>query len=156
MRLPLAAAAAEDDTAPQAALRPAAPARGRVLVVDDNVDAADSLAQILRLEGFEVRAAYDGENALHAAAELRPDVAFLDLNMPGMSGYHLASRMRSQQWGRALRLVALTGMGQKADLAATRGAGFDAHLTKPAAAEDVLRLAAGAENVLAFGERRAS
>ena len=156
VRLPLAAAAAEDDAAPQAALRLPAPARRRVLVVDDNVDAADSLAQILRLEGFVVRAAYDGENALRTAAELRPDAAFLDLNMPGMSGYQLAARLRGQPWGRALRLVALTGMGQKADLAATRGAGFDAHLTKPAAAEDVLRLAAGADNVLAFGGRRAS
>jgi CheY-like chemotaxis protein len=76
--------------------------------------------------------------------------------MPGMSGYQLAGQLRSQQWGRALRLVALTGMGQKADLAATRGAGFDAHLTKPSAAEDVLRLAAGADNVLSLGERRAS
>ena len=74
-----------------------------------------------------------------------------------MSGYQLAARLRAQQWGRALRLVALTGMGQKTDLAATRGAGFDAHLTKPAAAEDLLRLAAGdGDNVLPFGERRAS
>jgi CheY-like chemotaxis protein len=124
-------------------------------VVDDNVDAADSLAAILRLHGFEVRACYSGDQALAAARELEPDVAFLDLNMPGLSGRAVAETLRFEL-GRRVTLVALTGMGQKADIDSTRAAGFDAHLTKPAAAQDVLRLASGAapENVVPFGTGR--
>jgi signal transduction histidine kinase/ActR/RegA family two-component response regulator len=154
VRLPLAAAAAPSAIA---AVRPARSARGRgVLIVDDNADAADSLAQILRLEGFEVRACYDGAEALRSAREFRPDVAFIDLNMPGMSGTELAARLRSESWAGAITLVALTGMGQKSDLEATRAAGFDAHLTKPADSDDVVRLAS-AENggaVLPFRSER--
>ena len=138
-------------------MRPARSTRGRgVLIVDDNADAADSLAQILRLEGFEVRACYDGAEALRSAREFRPDVAFIDLNMPGMSGTELAARLRSESWAGAITLVALTGMGQKSDMEATRAAGFDAHLTKPADSDDVVRLAS-AENggaVLPFRSER--
>ncbi len=141
VRLPLAAAAAAPAAVPLP--RPAGAPRRRVLVVDDNADAADSLAQILRLEGFEVEACYDGRSALEAARAFRPDLAFLDLNMPGISGTELAQRLRAEPWARGLTLVALTGMGQKSDLEATSAAGFDAHLTKPAGPDEVLRLAAG-------------
>ncbi len=135
------------------AATPAAPARNpeplrtdtrrRILVVDDNEDAAQTLADLLRLDGHAVEAACDGPGALRAAERLRPDVAFIDLNMPEMDGYELAKRLRATPWGANATLVALTGMGQKADVAQTRAAGFDEHLTKPADPARVALIAAG-------------
>jgi CheY-like chemotaxis protein len=119
------------------------PVRRRVLVVDDNVDAASSLAAMLRLEGLDAREAHDGVAALELARHFEPDVAFVDLNMPGMNGTALAAELRAQPWATELHLVALTGMGQKSDVEATRAAGFDAHLTKPAAPDDLLAHARG-------------
>ena len=104
----------------------------RILVVDDNVDAATSLGALLESNGHTVRTCFDGAGALAAAAELIPEVAFIDLNMPQPDGIELAQMLRRQPWGKNVRLVALTGMGQPADLARTREAGFDEHLTKPA------------------------
>jgi CheY-like chemotaxis protein/anti-sigma regulatory factor (Ser/Thr protein kinase) len=118
--------------------------RRRVLVVDDNVDAAQTLAQYLRLGGHRVESALDGEAALRIAEVLHPDVAFIDLNMPGMDGAEVARRLRVTPWGRSARLVALTGMGQQADITRTREAGFDEHITKPADLHRLSRLAAGA------------
>ncbi len=103
----------------------------RLLVVDDNVDAADSLAQMLRLAGFETRVAYDGRTALEIAELMHPDVALLDLGLPLLSGYDVARRLRGETWGRDLRLIAVTGWGQEGDRARSRDAGFDEHLTKP-------------------------
>ena len=120
-----------------------APARKRVLVVDDNVDAAQALAAYLRLAGHRVESALDGEAALRIAEVLRPDVAFIDLNMPRMDGAEVARRLRLTPWGRNARLVALTGMGQPGDVTRTREAGFDEHLTKPAELKQVSRIAAG-------------
>ena len=117
--------------------------RRRILVVDDNADAADLMAQILRLEGLEVRACYLPDEALTVAREFKPEVAFLDLSLPGMDGIELGRRIREQAGASALVLVALTGMGQTSDLAATRAAGFEAHLTKPASADAVLAIVAG-------------
>jgi signal transduction histidine kinase/CheY-like chemotaxis protein len=117
--------------------------RARVLVVDDNVDAAASLAAMLRLHGFDVFATYSGAQAMEAARSFKPEVAFIDLNMPGMSGIELAAALRADPSIEAIRLVALTGMGQKSDLAETRRAGFEAHLTKPAQPEEIVRVAAG-------------
>ena len=117
--------------------------RRRILVVDDNADAADSMAQILRIEGLEVRACYLPDHALTVAREFKPEVAFLDLNLPGMDGVELGRRMREQAGGSSILLVALTGMGQTSDIAATRAAGFEAHLTKPASADAVLAIVAG-------------
>jgi signal transduction histidine kinase/CheY-like chemotaxis protein len=117
--------------------------RRRILVVDDNADAADSMAQNLRIEGLEVRACYLPEHALTVAREFKPEVAFLDLNLPGMDGVELGRRMREQAGGSSILLVALTGMGQTSDIAATRAAGFEAHLTKPASADAVLAIVAG-------------
>jgi CheY-like chemotaxis protein len=156
VRLPLAEAPAAAHEV--AAALPTRPARGRVMVVDDNVDAADSLADILGMEGFEVRACYAGDAALLLARQFRPEVVFLDLNMPGLSGIDLAKALRAEPWGGSIRLVALTGMGQKADLEATQATGFAAHLTKPAPTALVVRLASMAEEatVIPFeAERRA-
>jgi len=141
VRLPLAGAPQAEATLAPARLAPVS-AR-RVLVVDDNVDAADTLSDLLRIEGFDVRKCYNGADALALAREFHPDVAFIDLNMPGMSGFELAGELRTQGWASGMRLVALTGMGQKTDVEATRAAGFHAHITKPASAEELQRVASG-------------
>jgi len=141
VRLPLAEAPATVALAAPSAPRPAV--SRRVLVVDDNTDAADSLAEILRLERFDVAVAYDGARALEVARSQRPDVAFVDLNLPGMSGTALAAALLKEPWVDQLRLVALTGMGQKSDIEATRTAGFHDHLAKPASVEEILRIASG-------------
>ena len=140
-------------TLPLASVEPGAPAaaptaplddtRRRILVVDDNTDAAETLAELLRLHGHAVEAAPDGHTALRAAEAFRPDVAFIDLNMPGMDGTELAQRLRATPWGHAIKLVALTGMGQEADIVHTRAVGFDEHLTKPADPKALARIAAG-------------
>ena len=105
--------------------------------------AAQTLAQYLRLTGHRVESALDGEAALRIAEVLHPDVAFIDLNMPRMDGAEVARRLRLTPWGRSARLVALTGMGQQADIERTREAGFDEHITKPADLQRLSRLAAG-------------
>src|SRR5688500_15764112 len=107
VRLPLASAPEVVEVYPAQA---PPPARRRVLVVDDNVDAAQTLAQYLRMDGHRVESAVDGEGALRVAEVLHPEVAFIDLNMPGMDGAEVAKRLRLTPWGREARLVALTGM----------------------------------------------
>lgn len=103
----------------------------RVLCVDDNRDAADTLGVLLELVGYESRVCYDGETALAAAAEFHPDAAILDLSMPGMSGDELARRLRATDWGKTLPLVALTALGGEDARELTAAAGFDLHLVKP-------------------------
>jgi CheY-like chemotaxis protein len=111
-----------------------------VLVVDDNTDAAESCALLLRLDGHEVRVAPDGPLALQAARDFAPDAALLDLGLPGMDGFEVARRLRAlPQTGRAL-LVAMTGWGQEEDRRRSREAGFDHHLTKPAPPEEIQQL----------------
>jgi len=102
-----------------------------VLVVDDNQDAADSLAIMLRLLGQQVRVAYHGTAALAAAQEFHPQIVFLDLGMPGMDGCEVARQLRRQPGQRPV-LVALTGWGREEDHQRSGEAGFDQHLTKPA------------------------
>ena len=109
-----------------------APLVCRLLVVDDNRDAADSLAILLRLIGQEVRVVYDGPTALEAARAEQPEVAFLDIGMPGMDGCELARRFRQEAALRHVTLVALTGWGQEEDRRRSQEAGFDHHLIKPA------------------------
>jgi two-component system CheB/CheR fusion protein len=99
-------------------------------VVDDNRDAADSLAMLLRLKGHDVVVAYDGPSAL-TAVTFGPDLVLLDLGMPGMDGYEVARRLRQLPEGRGCLLAALTGWGQEEDRRRTREAGFDRHLVKP-------------------------
>ena len=102
----------------------------RVLVVDDNTDAADSLAMLLQVRGDEVRVAYDGEEALFAEQEFKPDVLLLDIGMPKLSGYDVARRVRDAR-GPDVFIVAITGWGQEEDRQRAREAGFDHHFTKP-------------------------
>lgn len=102
----------------------------RVLVVDDNADAADSLAMLLQVRGDEVRVAYDGEEALFAEQQFKPDVLLLDIGMPKLSGYDVARRVRDAR-GPGVLLVAITGWGQEEDRQRARDAGFDHHFTKP-------------------------
>ncbi|MDP2055413.1 MAG: PAS domain S-box protein [Acidobacteriota bacterium] len=104
----------------------------RILVVDDNADAAESLAVLLAMSGHETRVANDGEAALAAAADFRPEVVFLDIGMPTLDGHETARRIRAQPWGREVVLVALTGWGQAEDRRRSKDAGFNHHLVKPA------------------------
>ena len=120
------------------------PPRRRVLVVDDNVDAAKSLARVLtRLHGQEVRVVHDGFAALATAGEFRPEVILLDIGLPGMDGYEVATRLRQRpEFGRTL-IAALTGWGQESDVARSRASGIDHHLVKPANPEAIRDLLAG-------------
>jgi CheY-like chemotaxis protein len=103
----------------------------RVLVADDNVDNADSLAALLRLSGHLVETALDGEMAYTTAETFRPDVMFLDIGMPKLNGYDVCRRIRQQPWGRNIRVIAQTGWGQAHDRRRSEEAGFDGHLVKP-------------------------
>ncbi|MET0520008.1 MAG: response regulator [Burkholderiaceae bacterium] len=106
------------------------PTSRRILVVDDNIDAADSLAMLLSLQGHQVCAAYDGLGAVSLAGDFLPEVALLDIGLPRLDGLEVARRIRSADWGRHMRLVALTGWSGR-QLEAAFEAGFDHHLMKP-------------------------
>ncbi|MDP8984742.1 MAG: ATP-binding protein [Pseudomonadota bacterium] len=111
-----------------------APSRARplrVLIADDNRDSAESLGLLLELSGHDVLLAHDGVSALALAAAKLPDVALLDIGMPGMDGYEVAAHIRRESWGSALTLIAITGWGQDVNKRMARSAGFDHHLTKP-------------------------
>ncbi len=108
-----------------------APSKRRILIVDDNRDGADSLAMLLEMMGNEVHTAHDGLEAVGAAAAFQPDVILLDIGLPKLSGYEVARRIREQQGGANILLVALTGWGQEEDRRRSREAGFDEHMTKP-------------------------
>jgi PAS domain S-box-containing protein len=105
--------------------------RRRVLVVDDNRDAAVSLAMMLRFLGNESKTAYDGVEALEVAETFRPDLVFLDIGMPRLNGYDTARQIRAQPWGKQVLLVALTGWGHEEDRSKSQDAGFNLHLVKP-------------------------
>ncbi|HTL05187.1 MAG TPA: response regulator, partial [Gemmatimonadales bacterium] len=131
VRLPLPALAAPA-TRPEAEPSRALPASSlRILVVDDNRDAADSLGLLLGLPGNEVHVAYDGLHAIELAAELRPAVVLLDLGLPKLNGYATAERIRAEPWGKDMILIALTGWGQEEARQRSQESGFDAHLVKP-------------------------
>jgi CheY-like chemotaxis protein len=112
-------------------------------VVDDNVDAAESLALLLRLEGHDVRVAHDGPAALEAVEADPPDLVFLDIGMPVMNGYDVARRLRQRPGLESLVLVAMTGWGQAEDRRRSQEVGFDHHLIKPVEPEALHRLLAG-------------
>jgi len=105
--------------------------RRRILIADDNRDSAETLAALLRMEGHEVTSVHDGPVALSAFSEIKPDVALLDIGMPGLTGYEVARRMRQSTSGASLTLIAITGWGQDIDKERAYAAGFDHHLTKP-------------------------
>lgn len=138
VRLPLAAHA----PGPVAATEGRAISPSRILVVDDNRDAADMLGRLLATRGHEVLVAYDGAEALRESVAFEPQIGFLDIGMPGMDGYQLASRLRRHAKSAELFLVAITGWGQEEDRRRAMAAGFDAHLTKPADPEQITALLA--------------
>ncbi len=103
----------------------------RILVVDDNADAADGMAMILEMEGDRVRVAYDGQGALKVAADFRPEIVLLDLGMPGLDGYEVARRLQQDPATRDAVLIAMTGWGQAQDRNRSAQAGFHHHVVKP-------------------------
>jgi signal transduction histidine kinase/ActR/RegA family two-component response regulator len=129
VRLPALAAPAPVEADDPRADAPPSGARRRVLVVDDNRDAAELLAEALGVAGHDVRVAFDGPGALHLAAAFRPDLGLLDIGLPVMDGYELARRLREAHPD--VGLVAVTGYGQREDVERARRAGFDGHLVKP-------------------------
>ena len=112
----------------------------RIVIADDNEDSAESFAMLLSFSGHEVRIAHDGAEALNALRDFRPDVAFLDIGMPGLTGYEVAQAVRAEPWGRQVTLIAVTGWGQPDDKLRARSAGFDRHLIKPIDPAEVDRL----------------
>jgi two-component system, chemotaxis family, CheB/CheR fusion protein len=144
VQLPMATAG-DDAPGPAADKRgetAAVHARRRILVVDDNRDAAESLAQLFQLSGHETHLAHDGLEAVEAAAIFRPDFVLLDIGLPKLNGYDAARRMRAMEWGKDMVMVALTGWGQDEDRQKSAGAGFDAHLVKPVDPETLMKLLA--------------
>jgi len=141
VRLPLLAAPERRE--PAAAPELPAAAGSRVLLVEDNLDAAESLGELLRIWGHEVTVAHDGAAALGAVPEARPEVVLLDIGLPGMDGYEVASRLRATPGLAGLRLIAVTGYGQESDRRRARLAGFDHHLVKPVDLDRLRALLAG-------------
>jgi signal transduction histidine kinase/DNA-binding response OmpR family regulator len=137
VRLPLEAEPAAL-SAPSSPARPAG-RRRRVLIVEDNRDAADSLRVLLELLGHEVRVAYNGPDGVQAAQEFVPDIVLCDIGLPGLDGYGVARALRLHPTTSRVRLLALTGYGSEEDQRRTRLAGFDVHLTKPADPEELQR-----------------
>ncbi|MGH7306472.1 MAG: ATP-binding protein [Candidatus Rokuibacteriota bacterium] len=117
----------------------------RVLVVDDNRDAADSLAMLLRTTGNECRTAYDGLEALQVANDFRPDVVLIDIGLPKIDGHEVAQRLRRESWAERVCLIAVTGWSGEADHARSRAAGFDHHLVKPLDTTHLAQLLASVE-----------
>ena len=111
----------------------------KILVVDDNVDSAESLALLLSMGGHEAHVAHDGAAAVDAAAQLRPDVMLLDIGLPKMDGFEVCRRVRQEPWGQKMAMVALTGFGQDRDRAESENAGFDRHMVKPIDYDALLR-----------------
>ena len=114
----------------------------RILVVDDNRVSADSLARLLKLTGNETHTAYDGLEAVQAAATLRPDVVLLDIGLPKLNGYEVARRIREQPWGKTMVMVALTGWGQEEDRRKSSESGFNGHMVKPIDHAELMKLLA--------------
>jgi CheY-like chemotaxis protein/anti-sigma regulatory factor (Ser/Thr protein kinase) len=148
VRLPLAAGTTDADAAAAPTRRAETMTRTgpSVLVVDDNEDAAAMLAEFVESLGYQVRAAHDGPAALKAVVEGPPDIALLDIGLPVMDGYELASRLRQTEGGPSLKLIAITGYGQAADRERTRQSGFDAHLVKPVDLDTLADLLASLSN----------
>lgn len=153
VRLPVVMQSAQTDftDAPVSEERPTV--RRRIMVVDDNLDSAESMALMLSLSGHEVATAHDGLEAVQLAGEFQPDMAFLDLGMPKLDGYEAARSIRQQSWGKQIVLVALTGWGQQEDKRRTREAGFDAHLVKPIDFDELEELVANGFGSNGFGQK---
>jgi CheY-like chemotaxis protein len=113
----------------------------KVLIVDDNVDAADLTADYLRVFGADVSVAYGGSEALIAARTVFPDIIFLDIGMPGVDGYHVAKALRADDRFNYVKIIALTAWGDTDSRERAKAAGFDLHLTKPADLSTLVKLA---------------
>ena len=132
VRIPaLPASSTNVGDAPPETVATHAPRTRRILVVDDNVDHADSLSMLLSIDGHDVHSAHDGVEALEAAERFRPEVVLLDLGLPRLDGFDTCRRLREQSWGKSMLLVAITGWGQDIDRLKSSEAGFDHHLVKP-------------------------
>ena len=131
VRLPLPARADAAAGGPGAVAQTAGLTPMRILVADDNRDAAASLATLLALDGHEISVAHDGSVAVEAAETFRPDIALLDIGMPKLNGYEVAQRIRAAPWGQSMLLIAVTGWGQSEDKRRALEAGFNHHFTKP-------------------------
>jgi CheY-like chemotaxis protein len=114
----------------------------KILIADDNVDAAESLAMLLQLEGHDVTVVHDGHEAIAAFDSVRPDVALLDIGMPGRDGYEIARHIRRSPQGRSVMLIAVTGWGQDSDKTQALQSGFNHHFTKPVEPEVLTALLA--------------
>jgi len=146
IRLPLSAGPVEDAGASLEAPTEGVRRTLRILVADDNEDAADSLSLVLEAAGHHVTTVYDGLAAVESAASLRPDAVILDIGMPKLDGYGAARRIREEPWGSAVFLIALTGWGQPEDRRQAADAGFDLHLTKPVDPTMLARVLADRKN----------
>jgi two-component system, chemotaxis family, CheB/CheR fusion protein len=112
----------------------------RILIADDNLDAADSLSMLLKLAGHEVHLAHSGAQALEMAAYLKPEIGIFDIGMPDLTGYEVAQRIRHEAWAKQVKLIAVTGWGQEEDKRCALAAGFDHHLTKPISSDELEQL----------------
>jgi signal transduction histidine kinase len=142
VRLPMSINRSEQSYVPEPATTTQEKAQNgrRVLVADDNEDSAQVLALLLSLQGYQVKTAYDGLEALEVAAAFQPDAVLLDIGMPRLNGYEVARRLREQPWGEKVLLIAQTGWGQDTDRRRSEEAGFNAHFTKPLDHEALIRL----------------
>ena len=142
VRLPVPSDSAVPAAAPAGSDEAVAAKPRRILVVDDNRDAADSLAMLLRSLGNEVTTAYDGERAAEQAEQTRPEIVLLDIGMPHLNGFDACRRMRNQAWGAGMHIIAMTGWGQEEDRRRTGEAGFDLHIVKPVDPTELMKLLA--------------
>jgi CheY-like chemotaxis protein len=115
----------------------------KILVIDDNQDAADTLSMILKLKGNQVEPRYNGSEGIATADSFLPDVVLLDIGMPGLDGYQTCQLIRDADWGKSMSIFALTGYGQPNDFRKSTVAGFDAHLLKPVDLPQLLSLIEG-------------
>jgi PAS domain S-box-containing protein len=144
VRLPLLVETQPAQLPPPPDQEPQSPKPRRILVVDDNLDSANSLSRLLEMVGNETFTAHDGLKAVEAAEQFRPEVMLLDIGLPTMNGYDACRRIRSQPWGKKILLIALTGWGQEEDRRQSKEAGFDFHLVKPVKLADLEKLMADA------------
>lgn len=138
MRLPPAPALQRVEPAAVPVVSSALQRKQQLLIVDDNIDAANGLALLAQLSGYVTYVANDGLAAIEMAESVRPDAIVMDLGLPKMSGLEAARWVREQPWGKNLALIAVTGWGQEDDRRRSREAGFDVHLTKPVDSTELL------------------
>ena len=154
VRLPVVQAVTENTPDDATGEKATSAAPRRILVVDDNRDGADSLAEMLSIMGNEMQTAHDGAQAVEGAASFRPDVILMDIGMPKLNGYEACRRIREQAWGKNIVIVACTGWGQEDDKKKSQEAGFDFHMVKPVDPAALVKLLAGPHSVGGNGRPR--